>query len=305
MKKIILITLLTLTPIFTFASIDKDLKFGMKNNSVKDMQQILFNKGYLDKSSVTGLFGNITLRAVKNYQSDNKIVSTGLVGPLTRGLMNKSKVISTTTVAVVTPSVTKIPVIEPPVPVQISEKIVEVKKDSVDYDSLVDFASMDDTKVNEYAWNATKDTNLSYKFLFKFLKTVSPSKSKCYLTDSPKGLLSNGVGVMKPNRDLQPFFKITNDLGVDPYKVAVSCDYGLIGGGFSPATWVSTNIAVNPNQYDTSKQLNPWNPQDVALLYVKYSSLSKNPESALCSAFPSHRNGGCAFYHNDNPYFGQ
>lgn len=93
MKKTFTIALLMLTPVFAFASIDKDLRSGMKNDYVKEMQQILFNKGYLDKSSITGTFGNLTLKAVKKYQSDNKIASTGLVGPLTRQKMNQSTTI--------------------------------------------------------------------------------------------------------------------------------------------------------------------------------------------------------------------
>lgn len=60
----------------------KMLKYGDKNGDVKELQK------RLQVVPVSGWFGPITLRAVKKYQRDHKIVPTGVVGPNTRKALN-------------------------------------------------------------------------------------------------------------------------------------------------------------------------------------------------------------------------
>jgi len=60
----------------------KTLKFGMKNNDVKELQKRL---GVIQ----TGFFGTLTLKAVKEYQEKKGLVVDGIVGPATRSLLNK------------------------------------------------------------------------------------------------------------------------------------------------------------------------------------------------------------------------
>ncbi len=60
----------------------KNLKKGMKGADVTALQTAL------GISPATGYFGNITLAAVKAYQTANKIPSTGFVGPMTIAKMN-------------------------------------------------------------------------------------------------------------------------------------------------------------------------------------------------------------------------
>lgn len=92
MKKILLLTLLI--PTLTFADITKDLKFGMKDAQVKELQQFLIDKGYIPKGSKTGYFGAKTLQGVQRYQKASKLPATGFVGRLTRVSISKENKIS-------------------------------------------------------------------------------------------------------------------------------------------------------------------------------------------------------------------
>lgn len=105
--KTTILTLL-LIPTLSFASIDTNLRLGMKGTEVTKLQTLLIEKGY--DTQKTGYFGAKTLQAVKKYQKDNKLPSTGFVGLMTRGLMNTVPVqIATTTVSQSIPVVPVIP----------------------------------------------------------------------------------------------------------------------------------------------------------------------------------------------------
>jgi peptidoglycan hydrolase-like protein with peptidoglycan-binding domain len=68
---------------------DKNLSYGMCDGDVQFLQQYMQRHGYFPASTqVTGYFGPVTLKAVKNMQKSNKISSTGFVGPLTRAFLN-------------------------------------------------------------------------------------------------------------------------------------------------------------------------------------------------------------------------
>ena len=98
MKKILLLTLLI--PTLSFADITKDLKFGMKDTQIKELQQFLIDKGYIPKGSKTGYFGAKTLQGVRRYQKDSKLPATGFVGRLTRvSIGNDNKIVELASVA--------------------------------------------------------------------------------------------------------------------------------------------------------------------------------------------------------------
>jgi len=71
------------TNIFT-----KDLSLGMTNSDITRLQTILYAQNFL-RVSPTGYFGNLTLQAVKAYQTAHGITPTGYVGPVTRRELNK------------------------------------------------------------------------------------------------------------------------------------------------------------------------------------------------------------------------
>lgn len=61
----------------------KTLKNGMIDPEVKSLQE------FLNVDPVTGKFGEITYNAVINFQIKNKLTPDGIVGPLTRSILNK------------------------------------------------------------------------------------------------------------------------------------------------------------------------------------------------------------------------
>lgn len=88
MKKIIIFLSLLFIPVFAFASIDKNLYYGLqKNSDVTQLQEFLIDKGFLT-GNATGNFFSLTLKAVKAYQASASISPTGYVGALTRKAIN-------------------------------------------------------------------------------------------------------------------------------------------------------------------------------------------------------------------------
>lgn len=66
----------------------KNLRYGMNSLDVWELQERLFNEGYLTVAP-TGYFGTKTLEAVTKFQSSKGIMPhSGFVGPLTRGALN-------------------------------------------------------------------------------------------------------------------------------------------------------------------------------------------------------------------------
>lgn len=94
------------------------LKFNSMGSDVKILQTKLNSNGY--NLVEDGIFGNLTLAAVKSYQGKNNLAVDGLVGPLTLAKLN-AVVVPTkpTTPPVVTP-----PVVVPPVDVVTTASLV-------------------------------------------------------------------------------------------------------------------------------------------------------------------------------------
>jgi hypothetical protein len=110
-KTIIAGIVLGLSLTSVFASIDVNLKYGQKNDSVAELQDFLADKGLLT-SSPTGFFGLLTLKAVKAYQVSQNLPVTGFVGPMTRAIINKEldAVVADSTAAEVAETGTSTPV---------------------------------------------------------------------------------------------------------------------------------------------------------------------------------------------------
>lgn len=56
------------------------IKYGMKGDSVKHIQTLLLKRGYKNIGTPDGVFGKLTLDAVKQFQSTNKLNVDGIVG---------------------------------------------------------------------------------------------------------------------------------------------------------------------------------------------------------------------------------
>ncbi len=66
----------------------KFIGYNSKGEEVTQLQKKLLNGGYYS-GPITGTFGNLTMEAVKKFQSENGISSVGYVGPSTREALNK------------------------------------------------------------------------------------------------------------------------------------------------------------------------------------------------------------------------
>lgn len=82
------------SPVFTSAQsvacldLRSGLNIGSKNSSVTQLQDFLRAHGHLTATS-TGYFGPATFKAVKAFQTKQKISAVGTVGPLTRAEIKK------------------------------------------------------------------------------------------------------------------------------------------------------------------------------------------------------------------------
>lgn len=86
MKKLLHVFVLCalLLPGISFASFDTNLRYGARGEAVSEVQDFLIDQGFMT-GTPTGNFYALTLKAVKAFQSKNKITPiSGYWGPLTR-----------------------------------------------------------------------------------------------------------------------------------------------------------------------------------------------------------------------------
>ncbi|WP_394542666.1 C40 family peptidase [Priestia aryabhattai] len=100
MKKIVatmtVASALFASPIVSNAALgDQTLRTGMKNNDVKELQQVLKQKGYFKNGTTTTYFGSATKQAVVNFQKANRLATDGVVGPATWKALGSSGSAST------------------------------------------------------------------------------------------------------------------------------------------------------------------------------------------------------------------
>src|SRR3990167_1691788 len=115
MKKY-LILLIFLLPLSALAGFEKDLYFGLRQDTdVERLQEFLTEQG-LYSGPITGNFYSLTLAAVKNFQVAHLISPvSGYFGPLTRGKVNDILALEGVTDKIVDESGTSIsPAITPP-----------------------------------------------------------------------------------------------------------------------------------------------------------------------------------------------
>jgi len=126
-----------------------------------------------------------------------------------------------------------------------------------------------------YANEASRITQVSPAFILGVIaeeSNLGENVGQCVITNEPKKGDGKGIntgrlfnGVMKPTRDVDPFFDIINRLGINPYSQVVSCppSYGY-GGAMGPAQFIpSTWILYEDRIGRASGEVppNPWNPR--------------------------------------------
>lgn len=128
-----------------------------------------------------------------------------------------------------------------------------------------------------FAEQAQKITGVSPAFVLAILtqeSALGANVGKCYLSDTISGAgynINTGAqfpNVMKAERDIAPFLKITASLGLDPLKTIVSCPLNIGYGGamgpaqFIPSTWQEVAPQVGA--------FNPWNAKDAIFASSQY-----------------------------------
>ncbi len=73
-------------------AVPNGIGLGDQNETVTRIQQLLSKYGYLSSANVTGYFGEVTEKAVKNFQSSNGLSSDGSVGVQTMAKLTGSSV---------------------------------------------------------------------------------------------------------------------------------------------------------------------------------------------------------------------
>jgi peptidoglycan hydrolase CwlO-like protein len=157
-----------------------------------------------------------------------------------------------------------------------------------------------------YAQNSASETGIDPAFLLAIItqeSSLGANVGQCYLTDTTTGA---GVGkntgtvfsnVMKPTRDVQPFLDITNQLGFDPFKTAVSCPIagvGGYGGAMGPAQFIASTWALFQDRLQSALGHfgNPWDPQDA----FTASSLYLTDLGAVGTSYTAQIRAACKYY---------
>ena len=72
------------------------LRYGSSGQAVTQLQQALFEQGYLSAPNVTGIYTDPTRLAVRTFQSDNGLTADGVAGQLTQAALFKTFAYDTT-----------------------------------------------------------------------------------------------------------------------------------------------------------------------------------------------------------------
>ncbi|MHB1118160.1 MAG: lytic murein transglycosylase [Minisyncoccota bacterium] len=160
-------------------------------------------------------------------------------------------------------------------------------------------------KALDYANIVSKKTGIRPAFLLAIFMQESgfgKNQGSCYLKDRNTGAgVSSRTGkilerVMKPDRDVSPFFKITEKVGRDPFNTLVSCPQAVGYGGamgaaqFIPSTWVLYEKLIT-RALDISAA-DPWNPRDA---FMAAGFLLKD-NGARSGSYSAERDAACRYF---------
>lgn len=172
--------------------------------------------------------------------------------------------------------------------------------------NLRDTSAIPFSKALEYANLSSKQTGIRPAFLLAILtqeSNLGANVGSCYVTNMETGAgISSKSGkiftnVMKPTRDIKPFFEITASVGRDPYKTLVSCPIGGFGYGgamgpsqFIPSTWngLKNRIAISLGV----KTADPWSARDAFMA----SSIYLTDLGAGAQTYTAERSAACRYY---------
>lgn len=137
-----------------------------------------------------------------------------------------------------------------------------------------------------FAKQAGAATGIRPAFILGILKqetNLGANVGQCLLTNFPNKGDGKGKntgtfirGVMKANRDVDPFTAITAALGFDPFAMPVSCPQSTGYGGamgpaqFIPSTWTTYQSRIARLAGHSNSQANPWDNLDAFTAIALY-----------------------------------
>jgi membrane-bound lytic murein transglycosylase B len=171
--------------------------------------------------------------------------------------------------------------------------------------SLRDTAAIPFGDALAFATEASQATGVRPAFLLGILtqeSNLGQNVGACYVTNLQTGdgvKVTSGApvsGVIKPGRDLQPFIRITSELGRDPANTRVSCPLSTgYGGAMGPSQFIpSTWELFKPRLAQAlSKSVpDPWMPKDAFMASALYlADLGAGNGDAA-----GERNAACRYY---------
>ena len=172
--------------------------------------------------------------------------------------------------------------------------------------NLRDVSAIPFEKALQYAKVAETKTGIRPAFLLAILtqeSNLGTDQGSCYVTnmDTGSGVSSKSGkvfnNVMKPTRDVKPFFDITTSVGRDPYKTLVSCPIGGsgYGGAMGPAQFIPSTWQLLKNRIANLlgiKTPDPWYAQDAFMA----SAIYLTDLGASGNSYTSERNAACKYY---------
>ncbi len=131
----------------------------------------------------------------------------------------------------------------------------------------------------QYALEASKVTGVRPALVLGVIaqeSNLGENVGQCLITNEPRKGDGRGVntgryfaGVMKPTRDVDPFFAVTEELGINPYGQVVSCppSYGY-GGAMGPAQFIPSTWILYKSRIAKASGQNPPNPWDPRTAFI-------------------------------------
>lgn len=157
----------------------------------------------------------------------------------------------------------------------------------------------------KYATEAQKSTGVRPAFLLAILtqeSSLGKNVGTCYLTNPTTGAgvsVKSGKtfpNVMKPGRDVEPFIKITESLGLEYSKTLISCPQSVgWGGAMGPAQFIASTWMLFKDKIAKAANVtnpNPWNPEHAFIASAIYLS----ELGARSGSYTAERNAACRYY---------
>lgn len=174
---------------------------------------------------------------------------------------------------------------------------------------LRDASAIPFEKALEYANDASKVTNVTPAFILAIItqeSNLGTDQGSCYVTNMDTGAGASSVSgrvfpnVMKPSRDIKPFFEIATSVGRDPYKTLVSCPIASAGssswgGAMGPAQFIPSTWQGIKNRVANAlgiKTPDPWYAKDAFMA----SALFLKDLGGVGNSYTAQIRAACRYY---------